>query len=166
MKKENGFTLIELLVVISIIAVLSVIGITIFSSVQQGARDTKRKEDMIALKNAVAQYSLANHAFPPTSCSTSSNGDWTAAFKSALEPAYIQQVPKDPLNGQARGGGTFIYCFAPNMWCSDSSTDSSNCNAGVGNFYTYLESCSANSTGDSQRFKYGCPHFMKSIDPF
>lgn len=164
---RQGFTLVELLVVVSIIAILSVIGITVFSSAQKGARDAKRREDMIALKNAIAQYSLVNHAFPANGCSISSNGDWPASFKSALEPAYIQQVPKDPLNGQTSCSGAMCqYCFSANMWCSDSSTDSTNCNAGVANFYSYLENCSANSTGDATRFKYICPHFMKSIDPF
>ena len=46
-----GFTLIELLVVISIIAILSVIGLAIFTQVQKNARDATRMADI----NAIAQ---------------------------------------------------------------------------------------------------------------
>lgn len=49
----KGFTLVELLVVISIIAILSVIGITIFSSVQINARDARRKGDIDAIAKAL-----------------------------------------------------------------------------------------------------------------
>jgi prepilin-type N-terminal cleavage/methylation domain-containing protein len=41
-KSSNGFTIIELLVVISIIGILTTIGIVSFSSIQSGARNTQR----------------------------------------------------------------------------------------------------------------------------
>ena len=49
-----GFTLVELLVVVAIIAVLSVIGITIFTGVQKNARDARRH----CFKNACPGISL------------------------------------------------------------------------------------------------------------
>lgn len=48
----RGFTLVELLVVITIIAILSVIGITVFSGVQKNARDTRRRGDVDSISNA------------------------------------------------------------------------------------------------------------------
>lgn len=51
--KKNGFTLVELLVVISIIAVLSVIGITIFSSAQKAGRDAHRRSEIDAVAKAL-----------------------------------------------------------------------------------------------------------------
>ena len=50
---ERGFTLIELLVVMSIIAILSVIGFTMFTSAQANARDARRKIDIDAIQNAI-----------------------------------------------------------------------------------------------------------------
>ena len=165
--QNRGFTLVELLVVISIIAILSVIGVTVFTGVQVAARDTKRREDLAALANAVRIYSLTNHSFPPSSCSTDNGNDWSASFKTALAP-YMASFPVDPINtgwsGSRCSGGACIYCFAPNMWCGDGSTDTTSCLAGVANFWTYLEKCSADMTGDAGRFKYGCSHYMKSID--
>ena len=50
--KQNGFTLIELLVVVSIIALLSAIGIVIYTNSQKSAKDTKRKADMEEIAKA------------------------------------------------------------------------------------------------------------------
>ena len=50
---RSGFTLIELLVVIAIIGILSVIGLTLFSNVQQNARDARRKSDIGAIAKAL-----------------------------------------------------------------------------------------------------------------
>src|SRR3989338_1480589 len=52
-KNPQGFTLVELLVVISIIAILSVVGVTIYSGVQKNARDARRKADVESISNAL-----------------------------------------------------------------------------------------------------------------
>lgn len=49
----HGFTLVELLVVITIIAILSVIGMAVFTGVQKNARDARRREDINAIANAL-----------------------------------------------------------------------------------------------------------------
>ena len=54
--QKRGFTLIELLVVISIIAILSTIGLTSFSTIQRKGRDARRKADLREMKNALEQY--------------------------------------------------------------------------------------------------------------
>lgn len=56
LRSRSGFTLVELLVVISIIAILSVIGLVIFSGVQKNTRNAKRIADMKAIALALEQY--------------------------------------------------------------------------------------------------------------
>lgn len=53
MRSIRGFTLIELLVSISIIAVLAVIGTTIFSNVKNEAKNSARKADVVAIAKAM-----------------------------------------------------------------------------------------------------------------
>jgi len=52
----KGFTLIELLVVISIIGVLSVIGLNSFGSARVKSRDSNRKSDLSAISKALELY--------------------------------------------------------------------------------------------------------------
>lgn len=81
-KISKGFTLVELLVVVSIIAILAVIGMAIFSGVQKNARDARRKGDIDAIAKAMevnygkftaGQYAgLCQTAATPTyNCSSS-----------------------------------------------------------------------------------------------
>ena len=81
----QGFTLVELLVVVSIIAVLSVIGITVFGNVQRGARDARRKADIDSIAKAMeAIYNTATCL--GTYCALS--GTFFASG----------QIPIDPIN--------------------------------------------------------------------
>lgn len=52
-KNLQGFTLIELLVVITIIAILSVVGMTVFTGVQKNAREAGRRGDIDAIVKAL-----------------------------------------------------------------------------------------------------------------
>lgn len=51
--KDLGFTLIELLITISIIAILAVIGVSIYSNVSSSVKDARRKADIKAIANAL-----------------------------------------------------------------------------------------------------------------
>lgn len=64
MKSLKGFTLIELLVAISIMAVLSVIGLTTYSGVQARARDTRRMEDLRRITTYLELYYQKEGQYP------------------------------------------------------------------------------------------------------
>jgi prepilin-type N-terminal cleavage/methylation domain-containing protein len=52
-KQQKGFTLIELLVVISIIAILAVIGVSVFSGSQGAARDGQRRSEASSIAKSI-----------------------------------------------------------------------------------------------------------------
>lgn len=58
-RTEKGFTLIELLVVISIIAILAVIGVAVYSGQQKNARDARRRADIEAISGAMEASKVA-----------------------------------------------------------------------------------------------------------
>lgn len=94
-KKIRGFTLFELLVSISIIGILTALGVVSFSSAQVKARDARRMEDMTAIQKAAEQYySLSNGSYP-----TTTTGAWTFDSKTVLEV-----FPADP-----KGGASYTY---------------------------------------------------------
>lgn len=84
MKKE-GFSLIELLVVITILAILAVIGMTVFGSVTRNARDAKRKADVEAIVKAL------ENQFDPE----------TGKYPNTLEDEFFtaKEPPKTPEGG-------------------------------------------------------------------
>lgn len=104
--KTKGFTLVELLVVISIIAILSVIGITIFSSAQKSARDAKRKEDIHTIQLALEQYKTQYGYYPPPNgnnwCSTVWN-DTFPQLRDSLAPFMSGLIPGDPTRKGQQG---------------------------------------------------------------
>ncbi len=100
---KKGFTLIELLVAITIIAIISAFGITVYASAQKSGRDSKRKEDLKAIATAMQLYYSNNNRFPPglpaaTNVIYSSDAaNWSAI----LSNQYIGQMPTDPINNAA-----------------------------------------------------------------
>lgn len=95
---KKGFTLIELLVTISIITVLSMVGLSVFSGTQSQARDSIRKRDLNTLAQALEIYYQKNgrYVLPASNGNATCNRD-TAAFKTAMK-SYMSdnKVPQDP----------------------------------------------------------------------
>ncbi len=111
MPKKSGFTLVELLVVIAIIAILSVIGITIFSGIQESARDARRRGDLHAIQTALEIYRQKNGGYPSTGIvnnwvySDSASNPWIPG----LDGNYMASVPVDPKNKPPRSGSAAAW---------------------------------------------------------
>ena len=106
MKNSRGFTFVELLVVVTIIAVLSGIGIASFTSTNQRARDSKRKADLEAIRSALEICRSENGAYP-------------AGLDLVLDTQidcggtiYLNVIPLDPRDGQAGYGYEYTYATA------------------------------------------------------
>lgn len=109
-KNSKGFSLIEILVAVSIIAILSVIAVAMYTTIQQDARDGKRTSELGAIANALeinkpsAGYaSLLNTQFggstyPGRSLSTDTtaigpNGDFYCIISNSTTAPTLAQWP-------------------------------------------------------------------------
>lgn len=106
-KQQSGFTLIELLVVIGILAVLLAIVLIAINPARQfgQANDTKRKNDVSAILNAIGGYAADNKGALPAGIPTDPDpavNVGTTSICTAIMPNYISAVPADPtLNNDA-----------------------------------------------------------------
>lgn len=110
---RNGFTLIELLVVISIIAILSTIGLLTYSSVLEQGRDSKRQADLRLIQSALEQYHADQKFYPKPftsfrDCEDGLNGylhmilDTECPLKDPTgTKTYLNKVPKDPISANS-----------------------------------------------------------------
>lgn len=71
--KNKGFTLLELLVVIGIIGIIMALATVAYSTTQVSGRNARRKQDMVAIQNALEQYYSQNtFKYPDGSCKVAS----------------------------------------------------------------------------------------------
>ena len=100
--KIRGFTLIELLVVISIIGVLSTIGLTSFKTANEKARNSRRIADIQQLRSALGMYrSEPGHTGYPTAETVGSDFSGISGYLSG-------KTVKDPKNS-----GSYVYSYTP-----------------------------------------------------
>ena len=113
-RKSFGFTLIELLVVISIIGILVTIAGVSYTNAQRKARDTKRKNDLKSVQQALALYFEQNGKYPDASgggiITCNAGGDtanifWGSEFI-CNSTTYMKQLPQDPSGYYYDSAGT------------------------------------------------------------
>jgi prepilin-type N-terminal cleavage/methylation domain-containing protein len=88
---KKGFSLIELMVAITIVSVLSAIGLVIYSSAQKGARVQKRVEDLKAIKTSLEVYKASTGVYP-----INLTGGCIDTTLTAIVPNYMPNLPVDP----------------------------------------------------------------------
>ena len=99
---RRGFTLIELLIVISIIALLSLIGLVAYSEFLKTARDNRRQSDLKLIQSALEDYHADQLYYPdgvPPDRVCSSDG-FLELFCPLKSPngqrVYLSEIPNDP----------------------------------------------------------------------
>lgn len=139
-KKLRGFTLIELLVTISIIAILSAIGLIAYSNVSKQGRDSKRQSDLRTIQSALEQYFADQFYYPVNNTSSSCSEGLFKVDCSLTDPnergiTYINKIPKDP-----KSPPEYCYVAKPDSCNNDTDKCSSY------ELYTKLESQTGTST--------------------
>lgn len=104
--KQKGFTLLELLVVIGIIGILVSLITVSFSNAQKSSRDSRRRQDIVAIQNAMEQYYSQNEFEYPV-CTGISCGTLASYFVNST-------APTDPLNSTVNGV-TYQYTYASSI---------------------------------------------------
>ena len=104
-KDTKGFTLVELMVVLSIIAILSVVGIVLYSGAQIKARDSIRKNDLNNIATALELYKQSS----TTLQYVIGNNIYVASMQ-----AFMNSIPDDPKGGpyyyNSLDGSTYSLC--------------------------------------------------------
>lgn len=99
---NKGFTLIELLVVIFVIGILAGLLLPNLVASRQRARDSRRKHDLVEIKNALRLYYNDNQTYPDSGV-FSFGASWTDG-----STTYMSQVPQDPQGGERN----YHYCVS------------------------------------------------------
>lgn len=122
MRKKRGFTLIELMVTITIMIVLSMMGVLAFQAAQLKARNTRRISDIQSVQKAQEQYFTGNNAYVELNTSASS-GDTTCNATGI--GTSLEVLPVDPSYNYVCQGDintTTNYCMCARLECT-SGTD-------------------------------------------
>lgn len=125
---RRGFTLIELLVAVTIIAIITAIGLVIYTEVQKSVRDSTRKQDLRSYQTALEVYYQKNGRFPCTDTGVFTEGtpviwqkstesdpwlkDLGCGTKVVSFGDYISFLPKDPKNsGLPWNADQYAYAY-------------------------------------------------------
>lgn len=130
--KNKGFTLLELLVVIGIISIMMALTTVAYSTAQRSGRDSRRKQDLVAMQNALEQYYSANSFEYPTTCSSAST--------------YLKSGwPEDPASSSTytESCSATTYCICATMektTAGNSTSNASTCSNWAANSAYYCVS--------------------------
>lgn len=128
--KIQGFTLLELLVSVTILAVLTAIAVTSYTSINKRGRNAKRKTDLEQIRSALEMYRADNGYYPSTGAPYFNNAD---NLSTVLVSTYMPAIPTDPKNvnpslymykaTNASGGKYYGYCMSALLESEDPAND-------------------------------------------
>ncbi len=132
-----GFTLIELLVVITIIAILAVVGLTVYGGVQKNARDAKRRVDVQAIQKALEAH------YNDSSCLATAAAPYCAVTVANAPKLFANgSVPAYPSNPDGTASYVGLPAIATNTYTICGKLETSN-----GNYNDAGITPNANNTG-------------------
>ncbi len=85
---QRGFTLMELLVVMTIIALLSTVGIVGYRHSTKLSKESVLKENLFQIRHALEQYHADRSRYP-------------TSLAQLRDKGYVREIPKDPMTNSA-----------------------------------------------------------------
>ena len=114
MKNKKGFTLIELLVVMTIIMVITIVGMVNYGNANKKSRDAKRKSDLESVRVSLEMYRQDNGTYP-------------ADEDVLVEYDYIKELPEDPRypdQTYVYDIDTYVYTLSATLEISEGGSNS------------------------------------------
>lgn len=139
---KKAFTLIEILISITIIVVLTAIGIVSYVSINRNARDAKRRGDIEQIRSALELYRSDKGLYPEVGSLgwIDASALNTGSVDNGLVDTYLPSVPSDPqLTPPYRYRGTndyYGYCLEAKVENASLATDTCG-SIETGNGYNY-----------------------------
>jgi general secretion pathway protein G len=81
--RASGFTLMEMMIVMVLIVILAGIGLTVYGSSVQRAKEATLKEDLFRMRDAIDQYYADKNKYP-------------GSLEDLVTEKYMRAVPQDP----------------------------------------------------------------------
>lgn len=164
--KRNGFSLIEILITTAIISILVIVAVIIYSEVQKGVRDSRRKQDLRSIQAALEIYYQKNGRYPctgslSTSWLTSNDSNWITDSAVGgdcggrnFDSSYIDILPKDPKNSDPPGNQPWVQNkFSYAYWAGDTRLTVPSCQLIAGQYYILMTKLEKDTDPEITRFK-------------
>ena len=83
-KHNAGFTMVELLIVMSIISILMLIAVPLYTTAIKSAREAVLKEDLHIMRAAIDSYTMDKQKAPQS-------------LDELVQEGYLKSIPEDPM---------------------------------------------------------------------
>lgn len=84
----RGYTLIEVLIVVTLIVLLTSVGMATYTNSVRRAREAVLKEDLFQMRDAIDQYYADKNKYP-------------SSLQDLVSDGYLRDIPKDPVTNSA-----------------------------------------------------------------